>query len=268
MKDLTGNPEKRWPLAKAFHENSKYCPETLFEQTRIIRDFSANLDQIYESSQAGRCYSALEKVPLKRFRIPLLGKSIWSLLKRRRSARAFGAESIPLGDLARVLRASAGITGTVPIPKTNGLEQTFRSYPSAGAQYALESYFVSFEAGKGSVYHYEPRQDCLRVFPQTISQEQFVRRAAIQEELRETPVYVVVTAMMERTLKKYGERGYRFVWMETGHLAQNLLLTAAALGLGACPLGRFLDDEVKQTLGIDDREEVLYLIAMGRPKHE
>ena len=64
---------------------------------------------------------------------------------------------------------------------------------------------------------------------------------------------------------KYGERGYRFMLLEAGHIAQNALLAANALGLGACPFGGFIDDDLDRLLGIDGLDEVsLYLIGVGR----
>jgi SagB-type dehydrogenase family enzyme len=64
---------------------------------------------------------------------------------------------------------------------------------------------------------------------------------------------------------KYGSRAERYVLIEVGHAAQNLLLQAAVLGLGAVPTGAFRDDEVSELLGFDDGTQPWYLIPIGHP---
>jgi SagB-type dehydrogenase family enzyme len=69
-----------------------------------------------------------------------------------------------------------------------------------------------------------------------------------------------------RTAQKYGEqRGTRYVHLEAGQAAQNLLLQAAAMGLGAVPIGAFHDEEVQQALGLLADHQPLYLIPVGHP---
>ena len=70
--------------------------------------------------------------------------------------------------------------------------------------------------------------------------------------------------MFERTTSRYGRRGERYVHMEVGHAAQNLLLQAATLGLGATPVGAFDDAEVSRLLHLPVGETPLYLIPVGR----
>jgi nitroreductase len=52
--------------------------------------------------------------------------------------------------------------------------------------------------------------------------------------------------------------------MEAGHAAQNLLLQAAALNLGAVLVGAFDDLEVKRILNLKTQEAPLYLIPVGK----
>jgi len=76
----------------------------------------------------------------------------------------------------------------------------------------------------------------------------------------------VIAAVYERTAKKYGNRAERYVKIETGHAAQNLLLQATALNLGAVPIGAFHDEKVKQVMNLPENHEPVYLIPVGR-KH-
>jgi SagB-type dehydrogenase family enzyme len=84
-------------------------------------------------------------------------------------------------------------------------------------------------------------------------------------ELERAAMVFVLTGIALKSRLKYGERGYRFMLLEAGHIAQNLLLTANALGLGALPIGGFVDDELDRLLDVDGVEETsLYLVAVGR----
>ena len=83
--------------------------------------------------------------------------------------------------------------------------------------------------------------------------------------MREAPLVIAITAVYQRTAMKYGERAERYVHMEAGHAAQNVFLQAAALGLGAVPIGAFDDSRVKKVLGSPPDEQPLYLLPVGKP---
>jgi SagB-type dehydrogenase family enzyme len=77
-------------------------------------------------------------------------------------------------------------------------------------------------------------------------------------------VLILVAAIFGRARFKYGLRGYRFALLEAGHVAQNLLLAAAALGLAAVPLGAFYDRRTDEFLRLDGvNESTLYTVALG-----
>jgi SagB-type dehydrogenase family enzyme len=78
------------------------------------------------------------------------------------------------------------------------------------------------------------------------------------------PVVLIWTAVFERSKWKYAQRAYRYVYLDAGHIAQNLALSATSIGLGSCQVGAFFDDEINQILGIDGTEEsVIYLGVVG-----
>jgi SagB-type dehydrogenase family enzyme len=77
---------------------------------------------------------------------------------------------------------------------------------------------------------------------------------------------IVLSARWDRPIAKYGERSYRIVALDAGHLAQNILLVATALGVAGCPIAGFHDDALAAELGLDPREESpLYVITLGYP---
>jgi SagB-type dehydrogenase family enzyme len=86
-----------------------------------------------------------------------------------------------------------------------------------------------------------------------------------QDAVRGAVAVFVIAAVYERTEGKYGERAERYVEMEAGHAAQNLLLQAVALDLGAVPIGAFYDDQVQTALALPADHRPLYLIPVGHP---
>jgi SagB-type dehydrogenase family enzyme len=180
------------------------------------------------------------------------GLSLEEAIERRRSVREFSDVALTDAEHGQLLWAAQGVTH-----RTMGL----RAAPSAGALYPLEAYLVT---GSG-VFHYEPRAHQLR---QTVSGD--VRKALSgaalrQEAVRDAPAVVVLAGVYERTAKKYGARAERYVLMEAGHAAQNLLLQAVSLGLAAVPIGAFDDDEVQRLLNLPKNHRPLYLLPVGHP---
>lgn len=74
-------------------------------------------------------------------------------------------------------------------------------------------------------------------------------------------------AIFQRSKWKYHQRAYRYVYLDAGHIAQNVALAAVALGLGSCQVAALYDDEVDALLGVDGTEEsVIYMTVVGRPR--
>ncbi|MDH7494238.1 MAG: SagB/ThcOx family dehydrogenase, partial [Candidatus Saccharicenans sp.] len=88
-----------------------------------------------------------------------------------------------------------------------------------------------------------------------------------QDFLAEASLVLVLTAVFERTTWKYGARGFRYIYLDAGHIAQNAALAAVSLGLGSCPVAAFFDDEINSLLGVNPaRESAIYLLAVGWPR--
>lgn len=247
-----------WPLAMSHLENSKLAPSTAGWKTQSIDDFASDPDAVLEATQARRVYPG---APRERLPRPRAWGGIWTILKRRRTAREFSSKPVPKKTLAALLHGAAGVTGEIPVPGST-VVQCLRAWPSAGALYPIELYAVD----ASGAYHFDPVD---AVLEQTAAGPMLERlRPSVLTLAREfdAPLAIVLTGVPERVMKKYGERGYRFLWLDAGHLAQNLILAATALGLGVCPIGGFYEDAVRAALSIDPRETPLYLLAMGYPR--
>ena len=80
-------------------------------------------------------------------------------------------------------------------------------------------------------------------------------------------VVFVWTGVFGRSKWKYRQRAYRYVYLDAGHIAQNLALAAEALGLGSCQIGALYDEEANELLGVDGIEEsTIYMTTVGRPR--
>jgi len=171
-------------------------------------------------------------------------------LARRRSVREFSARELSLTEVGQLLWAAQGVTD-----RATGL----RAAPSAGALYPLELDAV-IHAG---VFRYQPESHGLVRRGDEDVRPALSRAALGQDPVAAAPCVFSIAAVPARTTRKYGARGVRYVHIEAGHAAQNILLAAGALGLGAVPVGAFDDDAVAQVLQLARGEEPLYLIAVG-----
>lgn len=175
--------------------------------------------------------------------------SLEETLLGRRSARAFTDQGLTLEELSQLLWATQGITA----------EWGGRTAPSAGALYPLEVYLVTPDA----LYHYLPEGHRAEVLSDEDLRIELTRAALDEPAVYGAPAVFVITAVYARTAGKYGERAERYVHLEAGHAAQNLLLQAGALGLAGVPIGAFSDDDVARVLGLPADRAPLYLIPIG-----
>ncbi len=178
--------------------------------------------------------------------------SLEETLTKRRSIRSFTSAKLSWEEIGQLLWAAQGIT-----ERSDGL----RTAPSAGALYPLEMYVIMEEG----VYHYQPQDHQLQCKRENDVRGRLSQAALGQESVKDAPVVFVIAGVFERTTWKYGERGERYVYMEAGHAAQNLLLQATALGLGAVPVGAFHDEQVEKLLRLQQDQRALYVIPIGWP---
>ena len=186
------------------------------------------------------------------------GITVEKAIASRRSQRGFTGETMALAELAHLLHYSSGITD-----KRHG----FRAAPSAGATYPIEVYAIvnNVEDLIKGTYHYLVSSHELELLREgDFSSE--MSRAALQERMfKQANVIVALSAVFQRTERRYRDRAQRYICFEAGHIAQNTYLLATSLGLGTCAIGAFNDNEFNRLLGLDGRNEsVLYVIALGK----
>jgi SagB-type dehydrogenase family enzyme len=248
--------------AELFHEASKLYPSTGARSMAGVDRLEADPALQETSRRAVKRSPQRRALPLPPPRLsPVL---LDDAVRSRRSTRMFGPGQLRLDDLAALLFASYGALGAID----GAPGYVRRSAPSGGALYPLEVYAfaVRVEGLVPGLHHYDPLDHALEELDTGPDRRADLTDANLYREAVDSSAAVIaISAMFWRTRFKYGLRGYRFALLEAGHVAQNLLLTAAALGLGAVPVGGFYDARMDALLGLDGlNESTLYLVCVGR----
>jgi SagB-type dehydrogenase family enzyme len=180
------------------------------------------------------------------------------ILQQRRTHREFAPQPLSLTQAAQLLWAAQGVTS----------REGYRTAPSAGALYPLELHLVAaqIEGLPAGSYRYDAVRHNLRLEKTGDLRQAIVSAALYQDWMEQAPAIIVVSTVNERTTRKYGSRGVRYVHMEVGHASQNLLLQAVSLGLAAATVGAFDDDRLHQLLGLADEERPLVIHPVGYPR--
>lgn len=187
--------------------------------------------------------------------------NLFDLIVSRRSRRKFAKKDISIKDLSTLLFYSAGITKI----ENNNWDIAIRNYPSAGARFPLEIYVVAnyMEKIKKGIYHYNVKEHSLETL-RSGNYNQLMYQLTDQKISMEAGIIIIISAVFDRTRIKYKDRGYRFPFIEAGHLAQNTYLISEALNLNCCTIGGFIDDKINELLDLADScEKVIYIITVG-----
>jgi len=203
-----------------------------------------------------KVYSSAEKIELPK-EVSYSGLSVGEAIEKRRSTGDFSSEAMSLIELSRLLHYATGITEK---------RYCLRAAPSAGALYPIELYAVinNVEGLATGVYHYSIGEHSLDVLRKADFRKEMVQHCLGQEMVGQANVAFIMTALFHRSRWKYQERTLRYTLLEAGHIAQNIYLTATSMGLGACAVGAFSDDDINPLLRIDrTRESVVYLVVVG-----
>jgi len=247
----TGKEQNRqMGIGERFQEETKYSPDRMGGHS-LDRDHMPERYRNYPESTP---------------RIKLPGPSterdanLWDIVLKRRSVRNYAADLfLPLGTLSDLLWATQGITADTG-------EFQFRSAPSAGALYPIETYIMAraVEGLDQGIYHFRPHAFDLELIKPGDFSIAAAKAALGQGIVANAQVTFLWTAIVGRSKWKYGQRAYRYIYLDAGHIAQNLYLAGTAEGLGVCGIGALFDDQVNALIGVDGVEEtVVYMATVG-----
>lgn len=175
--------------------------------------------------------------------------SVEQALAKRRSVRSYSDKQLTLEQIGQLAWAAQGIT-----EPTRGL----RTAPSAMAVYPLTIYLVKSDG----VFRYIPQGHQLQQITAADKRAEISGQASV----RQAPLDMVIVGNMEKMRARSGPNAERFVYLEAGHVAQNIHLQAVALGLASLSVGGFDPPAATKALNLPADETVLYVIPVGYPK--
>ena len=186
--------------------------------------------------------------------------NLWKLLLKRRTCRDYNTQkSLKFNDLTALLWAAQGLTAQFG-------DTFFRTAPSAGGLYPVETY-LSVRAVEGleqGIYHFRPGDFDLEFLKKGDFSQALSEAALQQTVVLGAQATLIWSGLIARGRWKYRQRAYRYIYLDAGHIAQNLYLAGEALGLGICAVGAFYDDDVNRIVNLDGTEEtVIYMATIG-----
>jgi SagB-type dehydrogenase family enzyme len=187
--------------------------------------------------------------------------TVQTAISRRRSIRRYSGTPLRLEELSYLLWCTQGVQRILP-------SATVRNVPSAGARHCFETWLLinRVENLSAGLYRYLAlRHLLLPVNRESGVRESVVRGCLGQEFVGESGATFIWVADAYRMTWRYGERGYRYILLDAGHVCQNLYLAGETIGCGVCAVAAFDDDELNRVLGIDGNcQFAVYVAAAGK----
>jgi SagB-type dehydrogenase family enzyme len=183
--------------------------------------------------------------------------SVEEALAARSSVREYTGEALDLEMVSRLLWAAQGQTR----------QWGGRTAPSAGALFPMEVDVVAgnVEGLEPGVYRYDCDDHSLVLRMEGDRRADVAEAALNQDCLFRAPAVFALSAVYERTKKKYSDRGIRYAHIETGAVCENIYLQAESLGLGTVLVGAYYDDDISEVLELAKDETPLALMPIGHP---
>ena len=195
-------------------------------------------------------------------KVTLFNANILSLINSRKSTRYYKPISISIEELSYLLWCTQGVHEVI-----HGVA-TRRTVPSAGARHALETILLinRVEGIAPGLYRYLSLEHQLGVLKKDSSTVNKIVSASLDQDfIRDSAVTFIWAAVIYRMSWRYQERGYRYIFLDAGHVAQNLYLSAESINCGVCVIGAFDDDEINNVLDLDGQKQfVIYMAAVGK----
>ena len=183
-------------------------------------------------------------------------------IEARSSLRKYADAQLSLEELAFLLWATQGVK------QIESERWTKRTVPSAGARHAFETLLLIHRVDgiTPGLYQYCALEHELRAFDPVHDLVGRLVEACLGQKMLETcAVAFVWAADRYRMAWRYGERGVRYLFLDAGHVCQNLYLAAEAIGAGACGIAAFDDVRVNDLLGLDGEDAfAVYIATVGK----
>ncbi|HWR42931.1 SagB/ThcOx family dehydrogenase [Sporomusa sp.] len=199
--------------------------------------------------------------------LPDLGKvktdiSLTQAIAQRVSVRTYADKPMSLTELSYLLWCTQGVKSIEPHLVT------FRTVPSAGARHAFETYILvnQVEGLEPGLYKFLAVDHQLVKIEVSGNISNIITEACLRQKFVKTSAVTFIwTAVTYRMTYRYGQRGYRYLHLDAGHVCQNLYLAAEAVDCGVCAIAAFDDDKLNAALDIDGENQfAIYVATVGK----
>jgi SagB-type dehydrogenase family enzyme len=264
-------------IAESFLVNSKYFGQNKEFQLSVGAFFEdAHLMMVYNRSDPWGNnrhfdYSRFKKIDLgKGIKLPV---SFGDVIKSRRSRREYTGDPMDMGFLASILRCASGVSGVGSTSLSDGSEVKigFRTVASGGGLYPTDIMVAALDIQglpKG-IYQYVPQIDESGDFLVQLNERidpviQALPHSESSINISNAAAIFMLATNPWKSMRKYGSRGLRFIFIEAGAISQNIHLACTALGVGSCDFGAYIDADIDRSLGFDGiSQTVIHTIIAG-----
>jgi SagB-type dehydrogenase family enzyme len=207
----------------------------------------------------------LGKIPLPQINSLEFNKiDLKDAIINRKSNRIYTNEPISIEELSYALYMTQGVKRVVE------QRATFRTVPSAGARHPFDTYVaINYVNGlESGLYRYVSISHELAQIEKSKTFGASLAEASLNQSMvKDAAVTFIWVADSYRTTYRYGMRGYRYIFLDAGHVSQNLYLVAEQLGLGTCAIAAYDDDMVNNLMKLDGKDYfVVYMAPFGKIK--
>jgi len=197
-------------------------------------------------------------------KFPLDEIDLLQLVEKRETLRKYIDKPLTLEELSYLLWGTQGVKSLTEKPLSK------RTVPSAGSRHPFETYLLVNDVTGLSpgLYRYLALSHQLARLPDRENIKQTLTEACLkQQHVKTSAVTFAWVAVPHRTVWRYSQRGYRYIYLDAGHVCQNLYLLAEAIDCGVCAIAAFDDDLANQAIGLDGEDLfVIYLASVGKQK--
>jgi SagB-type dehydrogenase family enzyme len=240
-------------VGQFFLEKTKFQNLGTSDQMRGVR--SPNLELEFNRSQKQFDLPKPDSIEVNHLNVK-------TAIEKRQSVRHYRKIPLSLEELSVLLWCTQGVK------EVYSGSATLRTVPSAGARHAFETYLLINQV-KGlqpGLYRFLAIDHKLVEVDLNPRLADHLTAACLgQNFVKESAVTSIWAAVPSRMIWRYGERGYRYLFLDAGHVCQNLYLIAEAMDCGVCAIGAFSDDDINHILNFNETDQfVIYLATIGK----
>jgi SagB-type dehydrogenase family enzyme len=183
-------------------------------------------------------------------------------IEQRKTVRAYSDQELTLTELSYLLWCTQGVKSATDRPSL------LRTVPSAGARHPFETYLLINKVGglEPGLYRFiSTKHSLLALDLQPDIAEKITHACLDQKQILKSAITFLWDAVVERTSWRYGQRAFRYMHLDAGHVCQNLYLAAESINCGVCAIAAFDDQLLNDSVKLDGIHQfIIYAASLGK----